>query len=186
MRTISLTCNRCGAPLQAPESTQFVTCSHCNTRLKIVSSGGTTYTEALKDILESQVAMAEDLEIIRLQNELERIDREWTNGLHRFEVTDAQGQRSLQREDVGIASMAQVALGAGAALFIAFKASEMGAPAVFTLGPLAMLVFTLIGFSRRYSAADRYRTEKSLYESRRERIKQAMVDRRSSSDAEGS
>jgi hypothetical protein len=73
----SVTCNHCGAPLQVPDSTRFVTCSHCGSQLEIHRSGNAVYTEVLQRIDERTEQMADDLNVIRRQNEIERLDREW-------------------------------------------------------------------------------------------------------------
>jgi hypothetical protein len=74
---ISVTCNHCGGPLQVPDATRFVTCSYCGTRLEVHRSGNAVYTEVLASIDQRTQAMAQDLEHIKRQNEIERLDREW-------------------------------------------------------------------------------------------------------------
>lgn len=78
MKIIPVLCQRCGAPLEmADESVRFVTCAHCSTPLEIVREA----TQSHSRILELIQATTEDhgrrLKVIELQNELERLDREW-------------------------------------------------------------------------------------------------------------
>lgn len=47
MRVISLTCDKCGAPLEVGEEVRFFTCSFCGSRLAMHHAGGAIYTEAL-------------------------------------------------------------------------------------------------------------------------------------------
>ena len=73
----SVTCNHCGAPLQVPDSTRYVTCSYCGRQLEIHRSGNAVYTEVLAALQQQTSEMAADLDVIRRQNEIERLDREW-------------------------------------------------------------------------------------------------------------
>jgi hypothetical protein len=47
---LSLSCNKCGAPLEVPAGTNFLTCSYCKSRLAIHTSGSAFYTEVLEQI----------------------------------------------------------------------------------------------------------------------------------------
>lgn len=47
MRVISLTCDKCGAPLEVGEKVRFFTCAFCGSRLAMHHAGGAVYTEAL-------------------------------------------------------------------------------------------------------------------------------------------
>lgn len=50
MEFISLSCNKCGAPLEVPENAQFLTCGYCGSRLAIKVHGKAHYTEVLDRI----------------------------------------------------------------------------------------------------------------------------------------
>jgi DNA-directed RNA polymerase subunit RPC12/RpoP len=50
MELISLSCNKCGAPLEVPINANFVTCSYCKSRLAIHSTENAYYTEVLGEI----------------------------------------------------------------------------------------------------------------------------------------
>lgn len=73
----SFNCNNCGAGLQAPSHTQFVTCKYCQSQLAVKQSETAVYTEVIGEIQETVAEIHENVEVIRLQNELERLDREW-------------------------------------------------------------------------------------------------------------
>jgi len=66
MKTLTLTCNQCGEPLEVPEGTRFLTCTACSSQLEVHRSGSTAYTEVL-----------EATETAKLELELEKLDREW-------------------------------------------------------------------------------------------------------------
>jgi hypothetical protein len=96
MELIALNCNHCGAKLKVKGTAKFVTCKHCETQLAIHHGDGAAYTdvveaanrvEASAKVLEEHAsALGGQNEVIILQNELGRIDREWEarrNGLMR-------------------------------------------------------------------------------------------------------
>ena len=76
-RAVALTCNNCGASLDVPEQIQFVTCDHCNARLRIERSDGAVFTQVLEAVarVEKQTsANAANVRVIELERELEKID----------------------------------------------------------------------------------------------------------------
>ena len=83
MKLLALNCNHCGAPLEVPEKANYLTCTFCQTQLSVQRSGGAAYTEALEKLDERTEQIADDVEILKLQAELDRLDREWTSGRER-------------------------------------------------------------------------------------------------------
>ena len=79
MKIVPVLCQRCGAPLDvADESVRFVTCAHCSTPLEIVRDATQSHSKILEQIQAFTAEHSRRLEVIELQNELERLDREWT------------------------------------------------------------------------------------------------------------
>ena len=77
MQVESLSCNNCGAPIDVPANANYATCAHCGSRLAIKRTETAAYTEVLSRIDERTGQMSEDLAVIKAQNELEQVDREW-------------------------------------------------------------------------------------------------------------
>src|SRR5579864_8384583 len=77
MNVINLACNHCGAPLEVAEGTKFVTCRFCSSRLAIEHSESAFYSRVLEALENQTSALSQDLETIKIQNEIERLDREW-------------------------------------------------------------------------------------------------------------
>jgi hypothetical protein len=78
MKIIPVLCQRCGAPLDvADESVRFVTCAHCSTPLEIVREATQSHSRILEQIHAATEDHGRRLKVIELQNELERLDREW-------------------------------------------------------------------------------------------------------------
>ena len=95
MKVLALNCNNCGAPLQVPPGANFFTCSYRSARLAIKRAGGGAFTEVLEAIENRTQGMAQDIETIRLQNELERLDREWKMQEERYRVRGKDGEYSI-------------------------------------------------------------------------------------------
>ncbi|HVJ67189.1 MAG TPA: hypothetical protein VM510_04340, partial [Caulifigura sp.] len=70
-------CNHCGGPLRVPESTRFVTCGYCHVQLAIRHDGAAVFTEVLEELSTRTSNIENQLEAIRVENDLERIEREW-------------------------------------------------------------------------------------------------------------
>jgi DNA-directed RNA polymerase subunit RPC12/RpoP len=74
---IALSCNHCGAPLDVPSGTRFVTCAHCGSRLTVSESDGAYVTAVLQELSDKTDRMDGVLRGLQLQQELERLDAEW-------------------------------------------------------------------------------------------------------------
>lgn len=94
MKTLALNCNHCGGNLDVPDATRFVTCTYCDTSLRVVNEGGAAYTEILARIEENTEEITDRLDKLEHLNELERLDREWMMTRETLLVTDKQGVRS--------------------------------------------------------------------------------------------
>lgn len=144
MDMISVRCNHCGAPLEVGDRTRFVTCQFCNSQLEIKHSESAVFTEEVTRIADNTEKMAGSLEVIRLQNEIEQLDREW--GLQQT-AHDAGGRNK------GPQTTGQALFGMGFAVFFAVVcfgmagfASSMGGPGgIFALVPVGMGIFALVG-----------------------------------------
>jgi hypothetical protein len=140
MEMVSVSCNNCGAPLKVGAQVRFVTCQFCNTQLEIKRSDSTVFTEQISRIADSTAQMAQDLEAIKLQNEIERIDRE----------AGARSEESLRSDRSGGPGGGLFRL--AFAIFFAFVCFGMagfmgraGAPHLFKLVPVGMGIFAIVG-----------------------------------------
>jgi len=143
---IDLSCNHCGAALQVGADTRFVTCTFCGSRLEVHHSGGAAYTSLLQALDQRTEQIAEDVEILKLQNQLEQLDREWQMYRDSALVRNKDGttsEPSATGSVVGavfagvfgvIWTIIAIAMGAGA--------SSAGAPAPFQL---VACIFPLFG-----------------------------------------
>ncbi len=140
METVSVRCNSCGAPLEVGAQARFATCQFCQTQLEIKRTESSVFTEEISRIARNTDQMAESLEVIKLQNEIEMLDREAAT------MSDAE----LARRGAGAPSRAGNALGLAFAVFFAVvcfamagTAGKLGAPGLFVLVPVGMGIFAL-------------------------------------------
>lgn len=77
MRLEAIACNNCGAALEVAETTNFVTCTYCNSRLAVKRTSSTRYTALLERIEDNTEAIAADTSVMRLKAEVELLESEW-------------------------------------------------------------------------------------------------------------
>ena len=170
MEMLSLTCNNCGAPINVPEDANFVTCSHCGSRLEIKHTDTASYTKVLERIDDRTEHMSEDLQAIKLQNELEQVDREWQMERERYLVRNKNGSTSTPDGGNIAVGVIGAVLAIGFLLFWISSAATMGAPGFFVLFGVGMLVLVVVGIISSISKADGYRNAEQDYKRRRESI----------------
>lgn len=165
-------CNQCGAPLEVASGTRFVTCNYCSSRLEVHRSDSASYTSVLEAIQDKTAQMAEDLSIIRLQNELEQLDRQWEIEREQYKSRNKDGTTRLPETTPG----GVVAQWVGGGFFILFTIG-MGiailsspAPGFFALFPfgMAFMVFILLIVGQQH--AGQYAERLQQYERQREEI----------------
>ena len=91
----SLLCNSCGAPLEVPDSANYVTCRHCDTNLKIHREGAAASTEAIEKLAEETAGLAEKVDRLTKESQLSNLEKEWTNHERSFMVRDKYGGEHL-------------------------------------------------------------------------------------------
>jgi len=76
MNLESITCNSCGAPIEIPETANFVRCNHCSTQLAVRREDDVTFTEELDRLEERTDELSEKVDSLATQNEIAALDRE--------------------------------------------------------------------------------------------------------------
>jgi DNA-directed RNA polymerase subunit RPC12/RpoP len=92
MELLSVRCNHCGAPLQIPADARFVTCTYCQSELTVQRNEGTICTEVLQRIEQKTDRMADNLDVIRIQGDIELLDREWQMKRETMLIRDRRGK----------------------------------------------------------------------------------------------
>lgn len=159
MNLVSVSCNNCGAALNVPEKTKFVTCNYCKSQLKVQSSGETYYTEILDEIRD----VADDVETIKLQNRLERLDREWEMQRRSFMVRDNDGTESVPTTGGSIVGMLVIV---GFGLFWTTGTINAGAPPLFSFLGVVFIITGIFKFISSSSKASNYQVVKQQYDAK--------------------
>lgn len=156
---VSVSCNHCGASLQLSDKAKFVTCNYCGSRLAVHRTDSASYTEVLNEIRDTTQRVESNLDVIRLQNDLERLDREWMMERERYMVSDKDGARhvpSRGRSLVGAAVSIIVGIGA-VTMASQFQNGWMGVITVFVaLGVIASAMFDILKTEKYEAAQARY------------------------------
>jgi hypothetical protein len=169
MQVRKVCCQSCGADLEVDETVRFVTCNFCGSKLEIVHDTTTTHSRLLDEIDEKTDRISEDLKVIRLQNEIERVDREWQVRREGMMTKNKDGSRSKPSVAGSIVGAFMVGVFAfiwmGATSSMASKGGPSGLPLV---GVVLLVIAVFVGISG-VSRAGRYeKAEREMQERRRE------------------
>ncbi len=164
MSTIALSCNHCGAPLEIPHEMRFLTCSHCGSRLGVKHSGSAVYTSVLERIEKQTEEIAGRVQTLELQNELERLDREWEMERRNFMTVDKHGRESEPSAIAGLVSGLAI-IGFGL-IWIVGIASNGGNGIVAIIGVALIALGIFLMFST-YKESNLYAQCRTRYEERR-------------------
>ena len=164
MKITKVCCQGCGADLEVDEAIRFVNCNYCGAKLEVVHDATTTHTRLLEKLEKQTEEMADDLKVIRLQNELEKLDREWDREMQGFMVTGQNGERSIPSAGGSI-------VGGGIAIVFGViwmgLAGSMGAPGPFVLFGLVFIGFALFSMINGSTKAGAYQEALARMEGRR-------------------
>lgn len=174
METLSVRCNHCGAPLTVGTDTRFVTCQFCHCQLEVKRTDSSIFTEEVAKLAKNTEKMAESLEVIKLQNEIERLDREWAAA----QPLKPHQSRGRHGNPTGPPRSPQgAAFGLIFAIFFAVVcfsmaglASSNGAPGLFALVPVGMGIMALFGGFKAIGASHKYQQQQSTYQEQRNRL----------------
>lgn len=177
MKVTKVCCQGCGADLQIDESIRFVTCNYCNARLEVVHDATVTHTRQLDKIQRTTEQLAGNMKVIELQNDLERLDREWDNQRNSLLVRGKNGHVS---EPSSTGSMVGGVIMIVFGVFWMGMASSIGAPSFFPLFGLLFIGFAIFNMINGTTKAGVYQSRLGDYEARRQglvaRLEQARRD----------
>ena len=170
MNTLSVRCQHCGAPLQIGDDLRFITCTYCKASLEVVRDDSTVHTRVLDEIRENTTVTREKLEVLDLQNEIERVDREWEMAREGFVVHGKNGSRSMPSTGGAVTGMIVGCIVGG--LMLAMMSSSpipsSSAGSFFLLVPMIMIVLSLIGGFSGLAKAERYKAAEADHLSKRQ------------------
>lgn len=156
-----IACSNCGAPLEVPESIDFVTCNHCTTQLSIRRTESISYTEKLEQVAADQSLLRERLVELERQNRLATLARHWESHKKQYEI-HKDGKTSMPSEVGGVVGMV---MGAVVGIFIA-----MAAPGPMKLFGLVFFAVGVFAGLRSQTLAKQYNRDYRNYRRRRTEI----------------
>jgi|GEM_PF-666638 len=183
-------CNNCGAALHVPESARFVTCRYCKSQLEVKRADSVVTTEVLRQISDNTAAIAEDLQAIRLESELERLDREWRQRHASLSSRNEDG--SIVAPSAAMGYLAMFVMGGFGLAFTIIAAAMSGVfsltilqtegpaklfaifPCIFPLFGLFFMALSIFLGIRTIKAAKRFQLEQQQYLEQRQRLLAAL------------
>lgn len=167
MKLLSLNCNQCGAPLEAPQKAKSVVCTFCEARLAVKQTASAFYTESLEHVEAPTQTIQNDAEEIRVQKELLRIDREWDEQREGFVRRDQHGNIRVPSRSDAISIGVGVAIGSLAVIAMAFIPGVPGAFALFGLAAVAAGAVFVVAV---WGNVKKYEEKRDAYQRRRQVI----------------
>ncbi|HET6425050.1 MAG TPA: hypothetical protein VFG20_15290 [Planctomycetaceae bacterium] len=77
MQAETVICSACGAPLTIPETVEYVACRYCQAQLHVQRNQSVVFTEVLQSLQKQTERIADTTDVLRIQNEIALLDREW-------------------------------------------------------------------------------------------------------------
>ncbi len=172
MKLESITCNSCGAPLDVPEDANYVTCTHCNSRLAVHRTQSARFTEVIDDLREQVAKLTQ-------QNEVEALDREWQAERQSMLVTDKHGNSQIPTKTGTIVGGIIVSVFGAIWTILAAGITSQIPLGEAKLFPLFGVVFVFAGIAMSfysYRKAEEYEKAHRSYRERRAKLLSELDD----------
>jgi hypothetical protein len=164
----TIACGNCGAPVRVPSGATYLTCRYCGSSLAVRHSESAAYTEVLERIDVRTDRMSADLAALRVQGEIERIDREWKELEAAFDRDTKALAASVQNAIEARTSLFPPLLGIAAGLALLFILPIYGFAGYTPLAPLLIVGLALIWLGQGLGRARRATRLERAYDGMRE------------------
>lgn len=169
MQTETVTCGGCGAPLAIPENVEYVACRFCQAQLHVQRNQSVVFTEVLQSLQQQTERLADNTEILRLQNEIALLDREWDQRTAELMVHGKNGRVSVPDKTSAVVGGAFIAVfGLGWTCF----AGAMFPP--MALFGILFVVLGLFNVFKQYNNAERFAQLQSAHQLQRHRLREQL------------
>ena len=160
-----------------PEGTKYVTCAYCASRLAVQQSGNAVYTQVLETLEKKTEQIAQDVGVLKLQGELEDLDRHWAAERESLMITK-QGQREVPTASGNVVGFG-IMIGFGVLWTIMAVAITSGSPfpVVGVIFPLFGVLFIgagIAGFIYAQQKARQYERAERDYQARRRQLQREI------------
>lgn len=184
MRLEKLTCNCCGAPIEVPSLTNFVTCNHCSTQLTVKRTENATFTQKLDQLSEKTEQLSAQVAQLSSHSDLAALDREWELERENYMVSGKNGHRHLPTELGAVGGGIMITLfgcfWTAMAFGITSSAPDFGPFSVAkVMFPLFGVIFVLGGIGSSvwsFRKAGDFREAQRRYERRRQELLDKGID----------
>lgn len=189
MELETLNCNHCGAPLRVPESANFVTCAHCGSQLAVKRTDTAHYTEVLTRLDARTTEMAQELEELKLQNELNAIDQEWEEERQQYMISPSRGapylpdEEHVTRDMVGYALIGVILV--FALCFLVSQVSTRDFGWIIVVFGVAVVAIGGLGVGSTLLKAREYKQAEKAYRARLQAVRQRHGARNVHGDLSG-
>ena len=169
MQTETVTCGGCGAPLTIPENVEYVACRFCQAQLHVQRNQSVVFTEVLQSLRQQTERLADNTEILRLQNEIALLDRDWEQKTAELMVHGKHGR-------VSVPDKTSAVLG-GTVIAIFGLVWTCIAGAMFPPMALFGILFIAMGLwnaRQQHDNAERYQQLKASHQIQRDRLRDQL------------
>ena len=128
VKTNQLECTSCGAPLKARLRDRLVTCQYCAAQVEIIGDQSSSPAGKVESLEKSTKKLEAELEVIRLQHELQELDRAWAT---RRQTAISSSPHDHPLKGVFTAAIILFVIASMVITRTAFLLSQMGALLVF-------------------------------------------------------
>lgn len=172
MEITSLKCNHCGANLQIKPEIKFFNCSFCGSSLTIKKSGNTIFTEVLGEIKEDTEIIKDNSEVILLEKEIARLDREWLLEREQYKINGGNGivyypdENSSHNIYTPVIVIVVMIIGLG--MFFSIRTSHMKPPILAFIFPFILLIIFTFQVVLQNGKKEKYNFAKQNYTNKRQ------------------
>lgn len=174
MKLVPVCCQNCGASLEIGESTRFVTCTYCLSRLTIQHTGAAIFTELLGEIAQKTDRIASEMASLRIQTKIQQLERDWL--LEREGMLNRSKDGTTSEPDELAAWITGLAIFLGAILFGITVVNAKGGDAnVAAVGAAILTIASVITIVYGTVKAREFEKAKDAYLQRRRDLEQDLT-----------
>lgn len=160
MKLVPVCCQNCGASLQISDSVRFVTCQFCQTQLIVQHTGPVIFTELPGELAEKTSRLSAGGGNLRLQNQLQQLEREWMAERETLLIRPRNGPSS-EPSIVTVWSRGLLFLGIALAGLVVVL--SIGPAAHTVIAILVLMMFGLGGIARGLGKVQRFQQARDAY-----------------------
>ena len=157
MKTLTLNCNHCSAPLEVLSAAKYVTCAFCSCQLEIQSTGSSFSTRVLDQLVTNTTQIRDDVAEVRRRLEIRELDFRWERQRRAFAEVDEMGVESHPT--------ATAVIGKGVAFTIGYVLFTFYTQTWFLFPAIGVLIAVKFGFDY-HKALDYVETQRGYLKKR--------------------